>query len=105
VCLASGVVLGLGTKWGLIRYWWVAVKLALNVLLVALVPVALRPEVIEKAEQARRFEAGEPASLAVVDLIFPPIVSPSLLLVAFVLAVFKPWGLIRERWAPKRGTR
>jgi hypothetical protein len=21
VCLASGVVLGLGTKWGLIRYW------------------------------------------------------------------------------------
>jgi hypothetical protein len=40
VCLASGVVLGLGTKWGLIRYWWVAVKLALNVLLVALVPVA-----------------------------------------------------------------
>jgi hypothetical protein len=75
VCLASGVVLGLGIKWGLIRYWWVAVKLALNVLLVALVPVALRPEVIEKAEQARRFVAGEPASLAVVDLIFPPIVS------------------------------
>jgi hypothetical protein len=105
VCLASGVVLGLGTKWGLTRYWWVAVKLALNVLLVALVPVALRPEVIEKAEQARRFVAGEPASLAVGDLIFPPIVSPSLLLVAFVLAVFKPWGLIRERRAPKRGTR
>ena len=57
VCLASGVVLGLGTKWGLVRYWWVAVKLALNVLLVALVPVALRPEVIEKAEQGRRFVA------------------------------------------------
>ena len=30
VCLASGIVLGLGTKWGLLRYWWVAVKLALN---------------------------------------------------------------------------
>jgi hypothetical protein len=105
VCLASGVVLGLGTKWGLIRYWWVAVKLALNVLLVALVPVALRPEVIEKAEQARRFVAGEPASLAVGDLIFPPIVAPILLLIAFVLAVFKPWGRIRKRRAPKRGTR
>jgi hypothetical protein len=105
VCLASGVVLGLGTKWGLIRYWWVAVKLALNVLLVALVPVALRPEVIEKAEQGRRFVAGEAASLAVGDLIFPPIVSPTLLLVAFVLAVFKPWGLIRKPRVPKRGTR
>jgi hypothetical protein len=105
VCLASGVVLGLGTKWGLIRYWWVAVKLALNVVLVALVPVALRPQVIEKAEQGRRFVAEEPASLAVGDLIFPPIVSPTLLLLALVLAVFKPWGPIRERRAPKRGTR
>ena len=104
-CLASGVVLGLGTKWGLVRYWWVAVKLALNVLLVALVPVALRPEVIEKAEQGRRFVAGEAASLAVGDLIFPPIVSPTLLLVAFVLAVFKPWGRIRGRRVPKRGAR
>ena len=102
VSLASGVVLGLGTKWGLVRYWWVAVKLALNVLLVALVPVALRPEVIEKAEQGKRFVAGEAASLAVGDLIFPPIVSPTLLLVAFVLAVFKPWGLIRKGRASGR---
>jgi hypothetical protein len=103
VCLTSGVVLGLGTKWGLVRYWWVAIKLVLNVLLTALVPVALRPEVIEKAEQGRRFMAGEAASLAVGDLIFPPIVSPTLLLVAFVLAVFKPWGLIRKRPATRRG--
>src|SRR5690606_15512056 len=26
VCLATGVVLGLGSKWGLVRYWWVAIK-------------------------------------------------------------------------------
>src|SRR5918911_1285113 len=64
ICLASGVVLGLGTKYGLVRYWWVAIKLVLNIVLSALVPVALRPEVIEKAEQGRRFVAGEPASLA-----------------------------------------
>ncbi len=102
VSLASGVVLGLGTKWGLVRYWWVAIKLALNVVLVALVPVALRPEVIEKAEQGRRFVAGEAASLAVGDLIFPPIVSPTLLLVAMVLAVFKPWGRLRKGRASGR---
>jgi hypothetical protein len=105
VSLASGIVLGLGTKWGLVRYWWVAIKLALNIILVALVPVALRPEVIEKAEQGRRFVVGEASSLAVGDLIFPPIVSPTLLLIAMVLAVFKPWGRIRERRAPKRGAR
>ncbi len=49
--------------------------------------------------------AEEPASLAVGDLVFPPLVSPTLLLVAFVLAVFKPWGLIGERRLSKRGTR
>jgi hypothetical protein len=32
-CLATGLVLGAGTKWGLVRYWWVAVKLVLNLVL------------------------------------------------------------------------
>ena len=95
-CLASGLVLGIGTKWGLVRYWWVAIKLALNIMLTTLVLVALRPGVMEAAEQGRRFAAGESASLAVGDLIFPPIVSPTALLIAFVLAVFKPWGRIRK---------
>jgi len=99
VCLASGVVLGFGTKYGLVRYWWVAIKLVLNIVLTALVLVALRPEVSKAAEQGRQFAAGEPASLAVGNLIFPPIVSPSALLIAVVLAVFKPWGLIRKRSA------
>jgi len=105
VCLASGVVLGLGTKWGLLRYWWVAIKLALNVILVVLVTFALRPGVVEMAEQGRRFMAGEPASLAVGDLIFPPIVSTGALLVATVLAVFKPWGRIRKGQTPERDAR
>jgi hypothetical protein len=39
------------------------------------------------------------------DLVFPPIVSPTLLLVAMVLAVFKPWGRLRGRQAPKRSAR
>lgn len=105
VCLASGVILGLGTVYGLVRYWWVVIKLALNVVLVALVPIALRPEVIEKAEQGRRFAADLPATLAVGDLLFPPIVSPGALLVATILAVFKPWGLIRKRRVPTRDAR
>lgn len=97
VCLASGVILGLGTKYGLVRYWWVAIKLVLNVVLTSLVLVALQPVVTEAAEQGRQFAAGSPASLAVGDLIFPPVVSPTGLLIAMVLAVFKPWGRIRKR--------
>ena len=105
VCLASGVVLGIGTKYGLVRYWWVAIKLVLNILLTALVPIALQPEVTKAAEQGWRFEAGEPASLVVGNLIFPPIVSPTALLIAVVLAVFKPWGRVRKRHVTEQDAR
>jgi hypothetical protein len=96
VCLLTGILLGLGSRYGLVRYWWVAVKLVLNLLLTALVLVALAPEVTAAAERARQFDAGLPASLGVGDLIFPPIVSPTALLLAMALAVFKPWGRIRS---------
>jgi hypothetical protein len=95
VSLLTGILLGLGSKYGLVRYWWVAIKLILNLLLTGLVLVALAPEVADAAERARQFDAGLAVSLGVGDLIFPPIVSPTALLVAMVLAVFKPWGRIR----------
>ena len=92
-CLVTGVVLALGSKYGLVRYWWVVVKLALNLLLSMLVLVALRPGVNDMAEQAR----NQDPALNPGDLVFPPIVSPTLLMVAVVLSVFKPWGLLRKK--------
>jgi hypothetical protein len=96
VCLLTGILLGLGSRYGLVRYWWVAVKLALNLVLTGLVLISLAPEVAAHAEQARQFDAGLAVPLEVGDLILPPIVSPAALLVAMVLAVFKPWGRIRR---------
>ena len=101
--LLTGILLGLGSRYGLVRYWWVAAKLVLNLLLTGLVLVALAPEVAAHAEQARQFDAGVPAVLGVGNLIFPPIVSPTALLVAMTLAVFKPWGRIRR--SDREGTR
>jgi hypothetical protein len=95
VCLLSGIVLGVSSRYGLIRYWWVAIKLVLNIVLTSLVLVALRSGVDEAAERGQQFLAGTPVSLAAGDLIFPPIVSTTALLVAMVLSVFKPWGRIR----------
>jgi hypothetical protein len=100
VCLASGVVLGLGSKYGLVRYWWVATKLALNVLLTGLVPLALRPGLSGLSELGRQLAAGHLVTAPVGDMIYPPIVSPAALLIAMVLAVFKPWGRIRRRPEP-----
>jgi hypothetical protein len=95
-CLLTGVVLGLGTRYGLVRYWWVAAKLVINLLLTTLVLVALRPGVGEIADRGEALLDGEAVRAAVGDLAFPPIVSTSLLLVAIVLSVFKPWGRIRR---------
>lgn len=97
LCLASGVLLGLGSKYGLVRYWWVAVKLVLNVVLCTLVLLALRPGVIEAAARGQELLVGGSPSLEVGDLVFPPIVSTGALLVAMLLSVFKPWGRVRSR--------
>jgi hypothetical protein len=97
VCLLSGIVLGLGSRWGLVRYWWVAGKLGLNLVLTALVPLALLPEVTRLGGQARLALGGAPVSYDLSNLIYPPTVSPTLLLVAFTLSVVKPWGRIRRR--------
>lgn len=91
VCLASGVVLGLGTKYGLARYWWVFVKLIMNVILVLLVVFSLRAGVQEAAEYGRTMAGEVPG-----DLVFPPIVSTGAVLFATVISVIKPWGRLRK---------
>lgn len=96
VCLASGAVLGLGSRYGLVRYWWVAVKLAINLLMSALIVIALRPSVAEAADIAERLAAGDPTAVVPADLLFPVLVAPTLLLTAYLLSVFKPWGPIRR---------
>ncbi|WIY06414.1 hypothetical protein QRX60_22145 [Amycolatopsis mongoliensis] len=90
--LATGVVLGLGTRYGLVRFWWVAVKLAVNVLTALLILVALRPGIAEATAHPE-------------GLLYPVVVAPALLLFAGVLSVFKPWGRIRkESHDPARGS-
>jgi hypothetical protein len=97
VCLASGVVLGLGSRYGLVRYWWVATKLALNLALTTMVVIALRPLVADAGRVGAHLAAGQAAPAGVANLIYPPIVSPAALVFAVVLAVFKPWGRIRRQ--------
>jgi hypothetical protein len=96
VCLATGLVLGLGTKWGLLRYWWVAIKFALNLVLCVLIVVALQPGMDELGAYGRELPAGAPEPAAVSTLFFPPAVSLTTLTFAVVLAVAKPWGRVRR---------
>jgi hypothetical protein len=96
VCLATGVLLGLGTKYGLLRYWWVLVKLVLNVVLCVLILMVLRPGMPAVAEFGRELLAGAADPAAVSQLFFPPAVSLTALTFATVLSVVKPWGRVRR---------
>ncbi|TDB91539.1 hypothetical protein E1264_01645 [Actinomadura sp. KC216] len=99
--LITGLVLGLGTRWGLVRYWWVAIKLVLNLVLCTLILVALRPGMDEIGAYGRDLPGGAPEPAGVTNLFFPPAVSLTTLTLATVLAVAKPWGRIRRSGRPR----
>jgi len=96
ICLASGVLLGVGSKYGLLRYWWVATKLVINVVLTVLILVLLRPSVDDVVEIGRQLPGGTLGLDALgqlrTDLLFPPVVSIAALTVATLLSIYKPWG-------------
>jgi hypothetical protein len=100
VCLVTGVVLGLGTPYGLVRSWWVLVKLVINVVLCTLIVVALAPGMAEVAAHGQALVDGASSSTDVSQLAFPPAVSLSALSLATWLSVFKPWGRIRRSVRP-----
>jgi len=94
--LVTGIILGLGTRYGLIKWWWVFVKLVMNVILVVLVVFLLRPGIADAADYGSALADGQRLDLDVSGLPFPPIVSGAALLVATVLSVVKPWGRLRK---------
>lgn len=88
VCLISGIVLGLGTKWGLLRYWWVTVKLVLNVVACAVLVTILFP--------VNDFATGQQPIQDMYVMFYLAMAAFVVVLVAMVLSVFKPWGRLRR---------
>ncbi len=88
--LLSGLVCSLGTPWGLLRYWWVVVKLVVTVfstlvLLVHLRPIGLMAENLPSAATTQtQVQLAAAAGLALVALIFMT-----------ALSIYKPRGLTR----------
>jgi hypothetical protein len=104
--LLTGLVLGLGTRWGLLRYWWVLLKLTLSLIMAVLVFVSLVPGVNSIAVLSTTTTSADAvrASLSSLpnELMFPPIVSFLMLGVAAVLSIFKPWR--RTPWSREPGS-
>ena len=90
--LLTGVLLSVGTRWGLVRYYWVAVKLVIGVVLTIGTNAVLATFLRMAAERAAHLDPLGELGQRVLD---GSVVSTSLLLVATVLSIYKPWGRTR----------
>lgn len=89
--LVTGVTLGLGTHWGVLRHWWVATKLALNVAVLVVPMLTRHPALVDAVDAARAGLLTAPDG-RVLD---GSIASVVVLTTATVLSVYKPWGKTR----------
>ena len=91
----TGLVMSLGTSWGLLRHYWVVLSLSLTVI-ATVVLVLHMPDVSDLEAQARRAHASDLEALGS-DLSHSTL-GLALLLVILVLNVYKPRGLTRYGW-------
>ncbi|TMR98748.1 hypothetical protein [Nonomuraea basaltis] len=88
--LITGITLGLGSHWGLFRYYWIVIKLVLLVAVICLGMFLFDPEGMAAATEGAR-QAVATRQWSQVAVLCGQI---AMLLIATVLSVFKPrWKL------------
>ncbi|MFJ5774219.1 DUF2269 family protein [Streptomyces sp. NPDC093094] len=103
--LLSGLLLALGTPWGLARHRWVQVKFWLTLVTTTATVLALRPGVDSAVDAVvRGGPLPDPG-----DVLFGPAVSLSAYVFMTAVSVLKPWGPTRRgrrrRAAQRAGAR
>jgi hypothetical protein len=96
LALSTGLLLGLLTPWGILKHWWVSIKLATTVTFTVVVFAVLIPRLAASADVAVGPEAQ---SLTITDrlpLAIAPMVAMVFLLLNVTLAVFKPGRTLRS---------
>jgi hypothetical protein len=93
--LLTGLVISLGTTWGLFRHYWVLISLALTILATVVLLLHM-PTVSSMADVAREAERADIVRLGG-DLLHPG-VGLFVLFVITVLNVYKPRGMTRYGW-------
>jgi hypothetical protein len=100
--LLTGLVMALGTKWGLFRHYWVLFSLALTVFATVVLLLHM-PDVSDLAVIARDAEGTTLEGLGG-DLVHPGL-GLVVLLVIQVLNVYKPRGMTRYGWRKQQSQR
>jgi len=102
--LLTGLVMSLGTKWGLFRHYWVLISLMLTVIATAVLLVEVR--VIRSLADM----AADPATSgehlrAMPSTLVHSVGGTVVLLVILMLNVYKPQGLTRYGWRKQQQLR
>lgn len=97
----SGVAISLGTKWGLVRHWWVVVTLLLTVASTIVLLVQL-PIIAHRADAAADQDTTADTLRGQGNLLLHSIGGFAVLLVVAILNIVKPRGLTRHGWRKQR---
>jgi hypothetical protein len=100
--LVTGLVMALGTPWGLFRHYWVLITLVLTILATVVLGLHM-PTVTSLADQARSADDAHLGGLGG-DLLHPGL-GLVVLLVITALNVYKPRGLTRYGWRKQQEQR
>lgn len=100
--ILTGLIMALGTKWGLFRHYWVSISFVLTVFATVILLLHM-PSVTATAELAQETEGARLEALGG-DLGHPSI-GLVVLLVVQVLNVYKPPGLTRYGWRQQQQQR
>jgi len=95
--LLTGPLLSLGTPWGLFRHYWILVKLVINILSTLILVVHLRP-INYLALVAAEGTLSNTDRGTQVQLVVASGAGLVALLIATVLAVYKPRGMTAYGW-------
>lgn len=93
--LVSGIALALLSRWGLARYWWTTIKLAVTVGLITVLGLVLVPGLGRAAAAA---SGGTGTAIPVarqLAYVVAPATASLLLITNLVLGVYKPFGRLR----------
>ncbi len=100
--LLTGLVMSLGTPWGLFRHYWVLITLVLTILATVVLLLHM-PTVSSLAGVAREADGADLAGLG--GDLFHPAVGLLVLLVITGLNVYKPRGLTPYGWRKQQEER
>jgi nucleoside recognition membrane protein YjiH len=96
----SGVILALGTKWGLVKHYWVLVKLVIGCALLVAGTITLGDAVADMATDNAAGTVAEGDGISLAGMLS---VIAGISLFSAILSVAKPWG--RTRWGRVQATR